>query len=207
MYFYSGVIRQEDKKFLINPFEKLEGEPVLLDQNDYVRLSASAYDYLVNVLDLQHREPMCIIYIPANWDFSKIVNKEDMTLAETLLKETDEDKLDYYKEKVLRLMNETIANQLMISNFALFHFFKLNHYLASKGYFITDENREEMYLKVIEEGDAEVIAKLSEYLDALDEFNAVDETYTKYNEYKDKVKVATSEKEVSEAYYELSARL
>jgi len=207
MVFYSGVIKQNDKKFLINPFEKLVGEPVVLDKEDYVQLTAEAYDFLVNVLDLQHREPMCVISVPADFPEGKIVEKSDMELAEGLLEESDEDKLDFYKEKVLRLANETIANQLMISNFALFHFFKLNHYLASKGYFITDENREEMYLKCINDGDAEVIEKLSQYLDALDEFNSVDETYQKYTEYKDKIKAATSEQEVSEAYYEMSAKL
>ena len=92
----------------------------------------------------------------------------------------------------------------MISNFELYHFFKLNHYLESKGFFITDENREEKYLEVINSGDAEALEKLSEYLDSLDEFNAIDDIYMRYKEFKDKVKVAKNEQEIKDAYIAMS---
>jgi len=206
MLFYSGVLKQDDKKFLINPFEKLVGETVLMEKEDYVRLTAEAYDYLVNALDLQHREPVCKVYISSDFDTSNLVDITDLQAIEED-EETPEAKLDLYKEKVFRMMNELISNQLMISNFELFHFFKLNHFLAAKGYFITDENREEKYLEVINEGDGETLRVLSEYLDSLDEFNAIDEVYEKYKVAKDKVKAALTEREVEDAYYELSAKL
>lgn len=207
MLFYSGILKQENRNYLINPFEKIVGEPICLDKNDYVCLTPEAYDKLVNVLDLKYREPMCVVYVEGNVNADTTIDEGDLKFVEDKLQVTDEEKLDMFKEKTIRMMNEIISNQLMISNFELFNFFKLNHYLAAKGIFIVDENREEKYLEVINSGDAETLQILSEYLDALDEFNAIDDTYKKYKEYKDKVKSATTQKEVEEAYYELSAKL
>jgi len=208
MLFFSGVIKQEDKKFLINPFEKLVGEPVCLDAEDYVCLTAESYDKLTNVLDLAHREPMCVAYIDAQLNAdSGLIDLDQINFVEDKLDLEDEAKLDMFKEKTIRMMNELIASQKMISNFELFHFFKANQYLNSKGFFITDENREEKYLEVINSDDTDLLRVLSEYIDCLDEFNAIDDVYMKFKEYKDKVKSATTFKEVEEAYYELSAKL
>lgn len=205
--FYCGVIKQGNKAYLINPFTKLSVETIVLDKEEYVRLSDDAYDYVVNVLDLEHREPECKIYIELPFDFETIVDMSMIKAEDSKMKETTEDRLEAIKTKAIRMMNELISNQMMISNFELFHFFKLNHYLESKGYFITDENREEKYLEVINSGDEKALEVLSEYLDSLDEFNAIDDAYSKYNEYKTVVKSATSEKEIMDAYYELAGKL
>jgi hypothetical protein len=162
----------------------------------------------VNVLDLRYREPMCIVYVSNEIvDSKKIVEEDDLQYVEDLLKISEETKLDAYREKIFRQMNELIANQQMISNYELFHFFKLNSYLNAKGYFITDENREEKYLEIINDGDTETLRVLSEYLDSLDEFSAIDKTYEVYKEYKDKIKSATDFKEIEEAYYEFAGNL
>jgi len=207
MLFYSGIMKQGEKNFLVNPFEKIVGEPICLQKDEYVSLTAEAYDKLVNVLDLKYREPMCIVYVEGTVDADTMVKLEDLKFVEQKLDATEEEKLDMYKEKSIRIMNEIISSQMMISNFELFHFFKLNHYLEAKGIFIIDENREEEYMKVIESGDADTLQVLSEYLDALDEFNVIDEKYTKYKEYKDKVKAAQTAKEVEEVFYEFTAKL
>lgn len=204
MLFFCGVITINNVNFLVNPFTKIEGEPVLLGRDEYVQLTAEAYDFVTNVLDLEHREPQCKVYIECSPQEKNIFDRDDLKINEELNNESPEDKLDAYKEKCIRLMNEMISNQLMISNFELYHFFKLNHYLESKGFFITDENREEKYLEVINSGDAEALEKLSEYLDSLDEFNAIDDIYMRYKEFKDKVKVAKNEQEIKDAYIAMS---
>lgn len=207
MMFFSGVIKQENRKYLVNPFEKLVGEPIMLQKDEFVRLTPEAYIKVVDLLDLKHREPICVIYVDSDVDCEKLLDVEDLSVDDAKLEASNEEKLDAFKEKTCRMMNEMISNQLMISNFELFHFFKLNHALAAKGYLITDENREEKYLEVINSGDAETLQVLSEYLDCLDEFNAIDSVYAKFKEYKEKVKSATNEKEIEDAFYELSAKL
>jgi hypothetical protein len=207
MNFFCKTLEQDGKNFLIEPFQKLDMEQVLLSNKEYVWLTPEAYTYVVQELDLEHREPRMLIYIDGEIDASKVYDVSDLIKVEQLQEETDEDVLDAYKEKTLRMINELISNQLMISNFELYHFFKLNHYLEAKGFFITDENREEKYLEVINSGDTETLEKLSEYLDSLDDFNAIDAVYMKYKEYKEKIKAAKTKQEISEAYYELSGKL
>jgi len=205
--FYCGLMKQEHKAYLINPFTKLTFEPVVMEREDYVQLSDEAYDYVLNVLDLAHREPECKIYIELPCDYNKIVELEDIKKDEVTFEETEEDRIEAYKAKCIRMMNEIISNQIMISNFELFHFFKLNHYLEAHGYFITDENREEKYLDIINSGDEKCISVLSEYLDALDEFNVIDSVYMKFKEYKNIIKSATSEKEITDAFYEFAGKI
>ena len=206
LIYYCGILRHGNKMYLINPFEKMKNESVAMSREDFVILSKEAYDFVVDVLDLEHREPECKVYVNSDIDIYNVVSLDDIQKDE-IKDESDEDVLEAYKAKALRMMNELIANQLMLSNFELYHFFKLNNYLASKGYFITDENREEKYLEIINSKDEEALSKLSEYLDSLDEFNAIDDAFQKYKEYKDRVKSAVSQEEINGAYYELAGKL
>lgn len=54
----------------------------------------------------------------------------------------------------------------------LYSFIILNNDLSSRGYFITDKNREEQYLAILETGDEELIAKLEQYLNYRDELES-----------------------------------
>lgn len=199
---YCGTLKKDDKIFLVHPFLKLVNEPIILSADDYVEVSAESYLKIINRLDLNRNEPECVIY----YDASLVVTVLQVSDIKEVQKEplTDQDKLEREKTHFIRIMSDSIGDKVSISNFALFNFFKLNHYLESKGYFITDENREEEYLKVINSGDTDVLEKLSEYLDALDEFNAVDEAYKSFKGFKDRVDSAVDEKELRGIYDEFA---
>lgn len=47
-------------------------------------------------------------------------------------------------------------------------FFILNNELSSKGYTITEDNREEVYIKIIETGDVQLINDLEKYINLRD---------------------------------------
>ena len=108
MLFFCGVITINNVNFLVNPFTKIEGEPVLLGRDEYVQLTAEAYDFVTNVLDLEHREPQCKVYIECSPTEKNIFDRDDLKINEELNNESPEDKLDAYKEKCIRLMNEMI---------------------------------------------------------------------------------------------------
>lgn len=199
---YCGILVKEDRAFLVNPFLKLENEPILLNKEDYVEVSPQAYLRIFNKLDLHRSEPECVIYYDVNLK-PTILQEQDIKEVETV-KLSSQDKLEREKTHFIRIMGDSIGDKLSISNFALFNFFKLNHYLESKGCFITDENREEEYLKVINSGDMEVLEKLSEYLDSLDEFNAVDEAYKAFKDFKDRIDSAVDEEELRSVYNEFA---
>lgn len=69
------------------------------------------------------------------------------------------------------------------SGFTLYNFIMKNNFLASKGYFITDENREEKYIEIIETGDMDLIEQLESFLeskDALERANAMHKKLEKF---------------------------
>ena len=165
-------------------------------------IAKNMFYIIFNKLDLHRSEPECVIYYDVNLK-PTILQEQDIKEVETV-KLSSQDKLEREKTHFIRIMGDSIGDKLSISNFALFNFFKLNHYLESKGYFITDENREEEYLKVINSGDTEVLEKLSEYLDSLDEFNAVDEAYKAFKDFKDRIDSAVDEEELRSVYNEFA---
>lgn len=82
------------------------------------------------------------------------------------------------------------------SGLALYGFIILNNDLAANGYFITNENREEKYLEILETGDEKLIAKLEDYLNYKDEIEAVAQLERKFGAFKNEVRTASTPDEV-----------
>lgn len=85
-----------------------------------------------------------------------------------------------------------------ISGFALYGFMILNNDLANSGYFITNENREEKYLEILETGDEKLIQKLEDYLNYKDEIEAVAHLERKFTKFRKDIRNATTPEEVKE---------
>lgn len=85
-----------------------------------------------------------------------------------------------------------------ISGFALYGFIILNNDLSNAGYFITNENREEKYLEILETGDEKLIAKLEDYLNYRDEIDTVAYFERKFSEFRAEIKTASSVEEVEQ---------
>ena len=82
------------------------------------------------------------------------------------------------------------------SGLAMYGFIVLNNDLASAGYFITNENREEKYLEILETGDEKLIAKLEDYLNYKDEIEAVAQLERKFSAFKNDIRTAATAEEV-----------
>jgi hypothetical protein len=83
-----------------------------------------------------------------------------------------------------------------ISGFAMYGFIVLNNDLASNGYFITNENREEKYLEILETGDEKLIAKLEDYLNYKDEIEAVAHLERRFSAFRNEIRTATTAEEI-----------
>jgi hypothetical protein len=59
-------------------------------------------------------------------------------------------------------------------------FMILTNEFMSKGIFITDDNREEFYIKIIEIGEESLIGKLEEYLNMKDSINVIQRKKEEY---------------------------
>ena len=85
-----------------------------------------------------------------------------------------------------------------ISGFSLYGFTILNNDLASAGYFITDSNREEKYLEILETGDEKLIQKLEDYLNYKDEIASVASLERKFSSFRTEIRQASTQQEIKE---------
>ena len=112
----------------------------------------------------------------------------------------DDDKVD----PLLKAKNSSLQKVRMlvtpdlskISGFALYGFIVLNNDLSNAGYFITNDNREEKYLEILETGDEKLISKLEDYLNYRDELENISHLERKFSAFRSEIKMANSIEEV-----------
>ena len=86
--------------------------------------------------------------------------------------------------------------------FDFVEFVILNNFLMEKGYIITDDNRHDKYLEIVETSDLELIEKLEKFLEARDNVMLRYSWYNVYKDYIRKIKRSNSEKEMNEIWKE-----
>lgn len=84
-----------------------------------------------------------------------------------------------------------------VAGLTLYAFMVLNNELASAGYFITDKNREETYINILEAGDEELIQKLDEYLNVRDEVERASFLERRFSAFRRDVNKAATIEEVN----------
>lgn len=94
-----------------------------------------------------------------------------------------------YKNDVLSDYRKTQLDIHMDSDFyiATIQFITLNNELIYKGFVFTEDNREEMYLKLLNTGDSDLIEKLERYLLAVDEIGQYKFHLNEYLKFKGKI--------------------
>ena len=117
----------------------------------------------------------------------------------TVIELQDTDPLQYSKDASITKVRMLVTPELSkISGFALYGFMVLNNDLANQGYFITNDNREEKYLEILETGDEKLIAKLEDYLNYKDEIERVASLERRFSRFRDNVRAAQTTDEVKD---------
>lgn len=105
-----------------------------------------------------------------------------------MIEELEGIKLDTYAGKAVIALRTKLKGILGDSGFLLLHlmdivdFMMLHDKFASKGIFITQDNREEKYIEIIQTGDQDMIDDLERYIGYLDRLT---ELRTKIDTYND----------------------
>lgn len=116
------------------------------------------------------------------------------------LKQTEVDPLQIKKINALEQGRYYISQRIdVISLFGFARFIILNNYMADSGFFITDENREEKYLEIINTNDQELIGRLEEYLEVKDVISQDLYWYSHFVKFKNAIESASSEEQVKES--------
>jgi hypothetical protein len=82
------------------------------------------------------------------------------------------------KTKVRGVLGEDLLTLTLID---IVSFLMLNNKFASKGIIITDDNKEEAYIKIIETGDESLISDLERYLNLTEEMKVIEKKKTEYS--------------------------
>lgn len=83
----------------------------------------------------------------------------------------------------ITLRNHYVKIMNTVSLFEMYNVMMINNELAANGYFITNSNREEKYIDIINSGDEKLITLLQTYLEMKDRIDPMWEYYNKVKEF------------------------
>lgn len=93
-------------------------------------------------------------------------------------------------------IHDLFTESLLAGNIIQYYkYFEYNNQLAAAGYFITNDNREEKFIEILETGDEKLISILEEYLTIKDTLNIVSWKLDKLTEFEDEAKKIETEDE------------
>ena len=123
-------------------------------------------------------------------------NIQDLTLDTLVI--GDVENINTIRQRHIYKCYEKFSNHVMaIPNIAFFEFQLISTELASRGYFITKQNREEKYLEILEKGIEEEIALLEKYLTLLDDLSKYRTLYYELLQVLDKINSSENKDEIA----------
>lgn len=124
----------------------------------YIKLSSAAYDVIAAAI----RDGRGV-------RLPKTMISNEVLPGEVNVIDPDSDELSAAKQAaILRANSLASLNFAKTSGIVYYNFIVLNNELIDAGYVITDKNRDQKYIEIIETDDDALISKLEEYLTARD---------------------------------------
>lgn len=156
---------------------------LLKNDGSFVKISNVAADVINEALSNHNH-----VFLPKN------VPGE---LAHTDVIISENDGLEKDKLMFLSDMYRGIDYQLfMFSAIDFYDFLAVFNEMTAAGYFITDQNREEKYIEIIETGDEELIALLESYLEKKDKLDTISKTSGKIHSFETRTRACKTPEEL-----------
>jgi hypothetical protein len=162
---YDGQLRYKLKNVKEVPDGSAPATP-----DDVVITDTNVYDFIYNNF-LENK-----IYVN---DLTQISDTSTYLLVPRTVNEINSIVLNAYKKTRLSGLQYDFDDLVILSEYIY-----ITIELASKGYFITDTNREEKYIEILNSGDANLLDLLEKYLSIYDEFKVTRNKFIKYVEFK-----------------------
>ena len=139
---------------------------VFKNDGKYVKVSNVAADVIREALSNNNR-----VCIPKNIE-------GEICFTDIIIYENDE--LEKNKMMFISNLYRKVDHSLFnVASIDYYDFLCVYSKLASLGYFITDDNREEKYIEIITTGDDDLINILEEYLNKKDKLDSISYVYSK----------------------------
>ena len=158
------------------------------ENESYVNLSYNAYKFIDEAI---RKDKIIRILKPLKGNEVLI---EDIQIVDNNLSELEIIKnaaFMRFKSKVTPVMTKE-------SGLVLYDFIMANNELASKGYFITDSNREEKYIEIVETDDENLISELELFLECKDKLERASFLKKQTNELKKDLEKCKNVDEIQE---------
>jgi len=200
--YFCSTINKDDKLFLTYPYTKMDNE--ILEKTPYIEINDDIYFFLLRKDNNEVKNVNKLkFYVEVNTkSISKISEIKELINDESKEDEQIEEDLQNKKIQYKYEARKCINDRTQMSSFVLFNFIKLDDKLKLNGFIVTDENREDKYLEVVNSGDENIIEILSEYLDAYDELQKLNIYYERYQEFVDAIDYVDNIKDLEDAYKE-----
>jgi len=162
-----ATINKINDKLKISDIFEAHPKDVELIQNYAYIDDATKYYY--NTLLLNN-----IIYVKEEAFLKKVLTKDSFIIIPKEKIEgnekTESEELEIEKNKILTQLDRFLSNNINKFEFLKFiQYISYFNYFASKGIFITEENKEDKYIEILELDDEQAINKLEKYLTIQDE--------------------------------------
>lgn len=120
----------------------------------------------------------------------------EVNQADFIVEEVDE--LEFAKNVAITEISNIVNDKFnTLSMLEFFNFITINNIFIEKGIVITEENREEKYLEVINTEDQNLIENLEKYLEAKDHISSVYWFFDKFRNFKKELKNLETVEEVN----------
>ncbi len=127
-------------------------------------------------------------------------NPGDIQPSDLYILETDKgvgELRHVYTMLVRQLVTHAQAN---VSGMMMYEYININNILCDKGYFVHDDNREEVYIQILETGDEVLIDQLSTYLNARDYISDSGYLEKNYRDFYKEMNDCETDDELTEKY-------
>jgi len=153
----------------------------------YMRLSATTADILQQMLEDGHT-----VVIPKSMD----LNGPELQPGDLQITESTTELERVRNSAISSARTRMYQRFTTINVIVLFNYMEGNNILQDAGYNITDSNREDNYLAILNTGNTELIQSLEDYLEAKDQLSAKRFLWAQYKVFKVEVLAAETPEEV-----------
>ena len=149
-------------------------DAILKNDENYVKISNVAGDMMRQAISERK-----LVFLPKN--VSGELGFNDVVIVD--VDGIEKDKMILLSDIYRRMDWQTYS----VSAISFFDYMNSFSELASNGYFITDRNREEKYLEIIETGDENLISTLEVYLENMDKVGQTASVYNKIKRFETEI--------------------
>ena len=195
---YLAQFIEKNNKIYISGVRSLHDNEVY-DVNLFIRLSEEVYLFLKEKLNLDEGR-LSKYYI--NNIVSEINDVSSIQVDDSVNYTND---MNYLVEHYSTIARELVFSRIKFLPIKLFEYISINNELISKGYFISDENKEEKYLEILNKESEEFIEKFIKYLEIVDKLSLEKEIVRKYDEFIENIQSVQTKEEIENLYLVFSA--